>query len=309
MITVFGSINIDLVTSVERIAGPGETVLGPSYAAIPGGKGANQALAARRAGAEVALVGATGRDGFADLALTLLRDAGVALDGVAEVDAPTGAAFIAVDAAGENAITVAAGANARVTASQIAATTLRSGGLLLLQREVPDREGEAAAVLARTAGLRTILNLAPSGLVSDTYLRSIDILVVNEHEATDLAAALTIDADWAALAQHLGQRFGISGCVVTLGPEGAIGWLGGETYRVDCPKVAVVDTTAAGDTFVGVFAAALDQGLGFAEALRRGTAGGSLACTRAGAQSSIPRRPRSTRSWPRTARAGDSGPM
>lgn len=288
MITVFGSINIDLVTAVERIAAPGETVLGPSYVAIPGGKGANQALAARRAGAEVALVGATGRDGFAGPALALLRDAGVVLDGVAEVDAPTGAAFIAVDAGGQNAITVAAGANAWAAASQIRAATLRHGGLLLLQREVSDREGQAAAILARTAGLRTVLNLAPSGLVSDTYLSSIDVMVVNEHEAADLAAALGLGPDHDVLAQHLRRAFGVSATVVTLGSEGVIGWDGGVAHRVPCPKVAVVDTTAAGDSFVGAFAAALDAGLSFTEALRRGTAAGSLACTRAGAQTSIP---------------------
>ena len=288
MITVFGSINIDLVTSVERIAAPGETVLGPSYAAIPGGKGANQALAARRAGAEVALVGATGRDGFAGPALALLRDAGVMLDGVAERDAPTGAAFIAVDAGGQNAITVAAGANAEAAASQINAGTLRHGSLLLLQREVPDVEGEAAAALARTAGLRTILNLAPSGFVSEAYLRKIDILVVNEHEAADLAKVLRLGPDFDVLAQHLRRAFGVSALVVTLGSEGVIGWDAELAHRMPCPKVAVVDTTAAGDSFVGAFAAALDAGLPFAEALRRGTAAGSLACTRAGAQTSIP---------------------
>ena len=288
MITVFGSINIDLVTSVERIAAPGETVLGPSYAMIPGGKGANQALAARRAGAEVALVGATGRDGFAGPALALLRDAGVVLDGVAEVDAPTGAAFIAVDAGGQNAITVAAGANAEAASSRIRAATLRHGGLLLLQREVPDREGQAAAILARTAGLRTVLNLAPSGLVSDSYLSSIDIMVVNEHEAANLAAALGLGPAHDVLAQHLRRAFGVSATVVTLGSEGVVGWDGGVAHRVPCPKVAVVDTTAAGDSFVGAFAAALDAGLSFTEALRRGTAAGSLACTRAGAQTSIP---------------------
>ena len=160
--------------------------------------------------------------------------------------------------------------------------------MLLLQREVPDREGEAAAVLARSAGLRTILNLAPSGLVSGSYLRSVDILVVNEHEAADLATALGIGPDHGVLAQHLRQAFGVSTTVVTLGSEGVIGWDGGVAHRVPCPKVAVVDTTAAGDSFVGAFAAALDAGLPFTEALRRGTAAGSLACTRAGAQTSIP---------------------
>ncbi len=287
MIAVFGSVNIDLVTPVERIAAPGETVLGGSYAAIPGGKGANQALAARRAGAEVAMVGAVGRDGFADDALALLRDAGVDLSGVARVDAPTGAAFIAVDARGANAITVAAGANAEARAARFDGTG-PSGGLLLLQREVPDAEGEAAARMARARGMRTLLNLAPSGRVPDAFLALVDAMVVNEHEAADLAGFLGLTDDHAGLAAHLRDRFGIGATVVTLGGEGAVGWAEGAEYRAPCPRVEVVDTTAAGDSFVGFFAAALDAGLPFGEAMRRGTAAGSLACTAAGAQPSIP---------------------
>ena len=175
MIAVFGSVNIDLVTQVERIAAPGETVMGEAYVTIPGGKGANQALAARRAGADVLMVGAVGRDGFAETALGLLRRAGVDLSGVAAVDAPTGAAFIAVDAKGANAITVAAGANARARAAQLDDATL-SGGLLLLQREVPDAEAQAAARIARDRDLRTVLNLAPSGRLPDSYLALVDVL-------------------------------------------------------------------------------------------------------------------------------------
>ena len=287
MIAVFGSVNIDLVTPVTRIAAPGETVLGATYAVIPGGKGANQALAARRAGAEVAMVGAVGRDGFAEPALALLREAGVDLSSVAANDAPTGAAFITVDAAGANAITVAAGANAHASASQLDALPV-SGGILLLQREVPDAEGEAAARAARARGMRTVLNLAPSGRVPDAFLALVDVMVLNEHEAADLAGVLGRPDDHAGLAAHLGERFGIGATVVTLGAEGAIGWTGGEAHRVPCPKVEVRDTTAAGDSFVGFFAAALDAGLGFADAMRRGTAAGSLACTVAGAQPSIP---------------------
>ncbi len=287
MIAVFGSVNIDLVTPVERIAAPGETVLGGSYAAIPGGKGANQALAARRAGAEVAMVGAVGRDGFADSALALLRDAGVDLSGVARVEAPTGAAFIAVDAHGANAITVAAGANAEARAARFDGAA-PSGGLLLLQREVPDAEGERAARAARARGMRTVLNLAPSGRVPDAFLALVDVMVVNEHEAADLAGSLGLAGDHAGLAAHLRDRFGIGATVVTLGGEGAVGWADGTEHRAPCPRVAVVDTTAAGDSFVGFFAAALDAGLPFGEAMCRGTAAGSLACTAAGAQPSIP---------------------
>lgn len=287
MIAVFGSVNIDLVTPVARIAAPGETVMGSTYAVIPGGKGANQALAARRAGAEVRMIGAVGRDGFAGPALALLREAGVDLSGVAAVEAPTGAAFIAVDARGANAITVAAGANAEARAVQVETAPL-SGGLLLLQREVPDAEGEAAARVARARGMRTVLNLAPSGRVSDAFLRLVDVLVVNEHEAADLAGFLGRADDHAGLAADLRERFGIGATVVTLGAEGAIGWTDGDEHRAPCPRVEARDTTAAGDSFVGFFAAALDAGLGFAEAMRRGTAAGSLACTVPGAQPSIP---------------------
>ena len=290
MIAVFGSINIDLVTRVERIAGPGETVIGGSYVAIPGGKGANQALAARRAGADVVLVGAVGRDGFAGEALALLRDAGVDLSAVAETDAPTGAAFIAVNEGGENAITVAAGANAAAKAAALGTLGLGPGDTVLLQREVPDAEGEAAALHARRRGARTVLNLAPSGLIPASYLAALDILVVNEHEAADLAFALGIPGDPPALAGHLRGAFGLGTLVVTLGAEGAIGWQDGVAHRASSPKVTAIDTTAAGDSFVGAFAAALDAGLGFPEALRRGTAAGSLACTAHGAQPSIPTR-------------------
>ena len=288
MIAVFGSINIDLVTSVERIAAPGETVLGRTYATIPGGKGANQALAARRAGAAVAMAGAVGLDGFATPALALLREAGVDLSGVATVEAPTGAAFITVDARGANAITVAAGANAEAKAAQL--DGLLSGGFLLLQREVPDAEGEAAARAARSRGLRTMLNLAPSGRLSDAFLGLVDVLVVNEHEAADLAGFLDLPDDQAGLAAYLRERFGIGATVVTLGAAGAVGWSEGVEHRAPCPAVEARDTTAAGDSFVGFFAAALDAGLPFADAMRRGTAAGSLACTVAGAQPSIPTR-------------------
>ena len=287
MIAVFGSVNIDLVTQVERIAAPGETVMGEAYVTIPGGKGANQALAARRAGADVLMVGAVGRDGFAETALGLLRRAGVDLSCIAAVDAPTGAAFIAVDARGANAITVAAGANARARAAQLGDATL-PGGLLLLQREVPDAEAEAAARIARDRGLRTVLNLAPSGPLPDSYLALVDVLVVNEHEAADLAAALGLPDDHAGLAAHAAERFGIAATVVTLGAEGAVGWDRGTEHRVPCPKVEARDTTAAGDSFVGFFAAALEAGLPFPAAMARGTAAGSLACTVEGAQTSIP---------------------
>ncbi len=289
MIVVFGSVNLDLVTPVERIAGPGETVLGPSFAQLPGGKGANQALAARRAGARVALIGATGADAFAAVALALLRQAGVDLSGLVEdPERPTGAAFISVDAAGQNAITVAAGANALASAAGVAATPMAPGDLLLLQREVPDAEGERAALSARARGARTVLNLAPAGAVTASYLAAIDIVVVNESEAAFLARMLhREEADHAGLAATLRTRFACD-LIVTLGAAGAIGWHEGVPCRAASLPIAPVDTTGAGDTFVGAFAAALDAGADFARALQRGAVAGSLACLRPGAQPSIP---------------------
>ena len=286
MIIVFGSINIDLVANVARIAAPGETVLSPSYAVIPGGKGANQALAARRAGARVRLAGAIGRDGFGQQALALLRADGVDISAVAQVDAPTGAAFIAVDAAGENAIIVAAGANGLARASQIG--TIGAGDILLLQREVPDAQGMAAAFMARQAGAKVILNLAPAGYVSDEYLSLVDVLVMNEHEALALGAMHGMhQAAPDEVAAMLDREMDLS-AIVTLGAAGAMAWHLGQRLAFAAPKVDAVDTTAAGDAFVGAFAAALAAGAELALALRHGLAGGSLACLTHGAQPSLP---------------------
>lgn len=290
MIVVFGSLNVDLVTPVERLPGAGETVLGPGYALHPGGKGANQALAARRAGAQVALAGAVGRDGFAEIALGLLAEDGVDLSHVARVEAPTGAAFIAVDAAGSNQIVVAAGANALARADAVEALRLGEGDLLLLQREVPESECLRAARAMRAGGGRVILNLAPAGEPAPDLLALTDILIVNEHEALILAGSLGwSETEPDAIAQRLDGERGIA-CIVTLGSAGAVGWHGGVRRRLEAPVVEAVDTVAAGDSFVGAFAAALQAGFGFSGALQRGLAAGSLACTVAGAQPSVPRR-------------------
>jgi len=290
MITVFGSLNVDLVTPVERLPGAGETVLGPGYALHPGGKGANQALAARRAGAEVTLVGAVGRDSFAEIALGLLAQDGVDLSHVARVEAPTGAAFIAVDAAGSNQIVVAAGANALARADAVEALKPGEGDLLLLQREVPEGECLRAARAMRAGGGRVILNLAPAGEPAPELLALTDILIVNEHEALILAGSLGwTETEPDAIARRIDGERGIA-CIVTLGAAGAVGWHGGVRRRLEAPMVEAVDTVAAGDSFVGAFAAALQAGFGFSGALQRGLAAGSLACTVAGAQPSVPYR-------------------
>lgn len=287
MILVFGSLNVDLVVPVAQLPVAGETVLGESYRIVAGGKGANQALAARRAGAEVRMVGAVGRDGFAAIALQELVAAGVDIDGVARVDAPTGAAFIGVDPQGQNQITVASGANLRARSEQVQDAWLRPPGLLLLQMEVPEAENWSLLKRARKAGLSTLLNVAPARPLPTSVLPLIDWLIVNELEVVTVAAAAghrTQDP------YEAGARLASGGTqtLVTLGAKGAVAFMKGEAWQVDALPVRVLDTTAAGDAFVGAFAAALDSGQRLPEALRWASAAGGLACTVAGAQPSLP---------------------
>jgi ribokinase len=190
MILVFGSINVDLLVPVPHLPVPGETVLGGDYRIAPGGKGANQALAARRAGAPVTMAGAVGRDSFAEIALSLLRRDGVDLSLVATTERPTGCATIAVDAAGENLIAVASCANLLVTAAQVPDRLLGPETVLVLQREVPIAENAALIGRARERGARIVLNLAPAGPIAPARLADIDFLIANEGDqglALDLA--------------------------------------------------------------------------------------------------------------------------
>jgi ribokinase len=280
MILVFGSINVDVLVPVPHLPTAGETVLGGDYRLAPGGKGANQALAARRAGSAVALAGAVGRDRFAETALVLLRESGVELDLVEPVDRPTGCAAVIVDRAGENLIAVATGANQAATAASVSDARLGPDTILLLQREVPDAENAALIRRARARGARIILNLAPAGPIAPAHLEDIDLLIANEGEAASLGDTPV------AIAGRLRQ-----GLVVTRGAAGAIAHLaaGGE---VAVPALAIdpIDTTGAGDCFVGVLAAGLDHGLSLAVALRRASAAAALACLAAGAQSAFPDR-------------------
>ena len=288
MIVVFGSINIDLVTKTERIPAPGETVIGGDYAKAPGGKGANQALAARRAGAEVKMAGAYGRDGFADEALRLLRADGVDLTQARAVDNPTGAAFITVDAHGENAIVVASGANSAARAEPLVSLGWRTGDWLIMQREVTDADVFRAAAIARAGGAKVLLNNAPALPLAPEQVRLFDVICVNETEAAILGRHLGFsDLDPGAVAERLAKDFGVLG-LATLGPHGAVLAGKGGTLRMAPPKVKVVDTTGAGDTFIGAFVAAMARGADEAQALREGLAAGSLACTLPGAQPSMP---------------------
>ncbi len=290
MITVFGSINMDLIATTARLPKPGETVAGNGFSTAAGGKGANQALAARRAGALVRMAGATGRDGFADPAVELLKEAGADLSLVKQVEDPTGTALILVGGDGENMIAVIPGANGTVSAADAdkAVSAMKAGDILMLQLEVPVPAVLEALSAARTKGITTIINIAP--LIEDAARlgRLADIVIANETEFELLAgqddmSVADREAAMARLHAETGQTL-----IVTLGADGVIAIREGELLRAGGLKIEPVDTVGAGDTFCGYFAASLDQGLDFADALRRAAVAGSLACLKAGAQPSIP---------------------
>lgn len=270
-LTVVGSINLDFVATAPRLPRAGETVTGATLARHPGGKGANQALAARRLGAEVALIGRVGRDGMAGEAMALLLADEVDVGGVtADAAAPTGVALIAVDPTGENQIVVAAGANHRVRPEQLPA---RIEGPLILQLELPVETVEAAVGRATDF---VCVNLAPAAAVSDQLLRRADLLVVNETEAA-----------------FYGDRLHQGGgrVVTTMGARGAVMYQrGSEIARATPPNVKAVDATGAGDCFVGAICVALLEGMEPEAALRFACAAGAIAATRPGAQPSLPTR-------------------
>jgi ribokinase len=237
------------------------------------------------------MYGAVGHDAFAEPALALLAAGGVDLNGVLRVDAPTGCATILVDAYGENCIAVAPGANALARADAVPDDALGSDTVVVLQQEVSAEANAALIARARRRGARIILNAAPARPLSLDVLRKIDVLVVNETEA----AALAPDYGWPAAPEAfagaaIGALTSVSAIVLTLGKEGALAAFGGELLRVPALEVSIVDTTGAGDAFVGALAAALDAATPLPEALRFAVAAGSLACTAAGAQTALPDR-------------------
>jgi ribokinase len=296
-VVVVGSANVDLVVDVPRHPGGGETILGGDLRRNPGGKGANQAVGAARAGgADTTFVGALGHDDAADLLLSSLDRGGVRTDLVERVDVPTGTALITVSPDGENAIVVAPGANSHVTVGAAQAERIAAADVVLAQLEIPLDVVRAAAA-ARRPGALMVLNAAPSRDLPDDVWAALDVLVVNEHEAADLAGATAggdpdarADLDPSALAGLLLER--VPAVVVTLGGRGSLVGerLPGGKLLTDVPAIPVeaVDTTGAGDTFCGVLAAALARGSELPDAARLAAAAGALAVTRSGAQDAVP---------------------
>lgn len=288
MIVVIGSINLDLIASVDRLPGPGETVRGSGFATAPGGKGANQALAAARAGAKVRMVGAVGKDSFASDALALLRDGKIDLSGVGETFASTGTALIMVGADGENVIAVVPGANDSVVPGDLSKAFVKNGDVVLLQLEIPLQTVEAALDAASTAAAITVLNTAPFHGDAAGFLGKADYVVANETEFDLYGEALSLNGrDRPARMRDYAARTGRT-IVVTLGSDGVLAATPDDLLMVPALKIAPLDTVGAGDTFCGYFAAGLAAGLPLDQALARAAAAGSLACLKAGAQPAIP---------------------
>ncbi|MDQ0383125.1 ribokinase [Amycolatopsis thermophila] len=283
-VVVVGSANVDLVVEVPRHPKGGETILGGDLRRTPGGKGANQAVAAARAGgADTTFAGALGTDESAGLLLASLERAGVRTDQVSRVDAPTGTALITVSPDGENAIVVAPGANARLELTPGHVQRIAHADVVLAQLEIPLDVVRAAAA-ARRPGAVMALNAAPSRDLPADVWNALDLLIVNEYEAADLAQTRGGPGELAAV---LLER--VPAVVITLGAEGSlVAERGREPVRVPGIRVEAVDTTGAGDTFCGVLAAALARGQALPEAARRAGVAAALAVTRPGAQDAVP---------------------
>ncbi|MER5318405.1 ribokinase [Streptosporangium roseum] len=297
MISVFGSANMDLVAYVEAAPGLGETVTGREFRTVPGGKGANQAIAAARAGAEVVFLGAVGDDAFGPELRRTLAGAGVDVSGLRTVPGPSGIAQIVVDGQGGNSIIVVPGANGAVTApTEAELEVIARSDVLLLQLELPIEAVTAAARAARAAGTTVILTPAPVQPLPDELLDAVDILVANEHEA----AAITGLAGHEDAARELRTRVGW--VIITLGSRGALTAAPGtgQAVHVRAPEVRAVDTTAAGDTFVGALAAAHVERQSPDRAVRFAGAAAALSVQREGASTSMPSRAEIDRSLARS---------
>lgn len=287
-ILVVGSLNADLVVRTPRFPQPGETISGGDLQVIPGGKGANQAVAAARHGAQVSMLGRVGNDSFGVFLLDNLRANHVDFQYVRRDDSSTGTAIIVVDSSGQNSIVLSAGANGNVSALDVANASFADHKLLLLQLEIPIPTVLSATQRGRAGGLRVILNPAPAQQLPEELISIVDYLIPNETELALLSGMGVNDIPTATQAAKSLLSRGVKNVIVTLGSKGALIVTGTQATHVDTYRVHVVDTTAAGDAFIGGFAYSLLDNKSLEEAVRYGCASGALATTKFGAQPSLP---------------------
>jgi ribokinase len=291
IVVVVGSVNVDLVVTVDRLPAPGETVTGGTFAIHHGGKGANQAVAAARLGAEVVLVAKVGQDMFGDQAVANYQKEGIVTDCILrDPHHATGVALIMVDDQGENLISVASGANHALTPQEIerSAAHIRSADLVMLQLEIPLPVVEYAAKLAAEAGVPVILNPAPAAPLDDALLRRVTYLTPNESEAERLTGIRVEDETTARAAARKLLASGVRYVIVTMGAKGAMVIDGDRSTMIPGYKVEARDSTAAGDAFNGGLACAIARGESLDQAVREASLVGAFSVTRLGAQPSLP---------------------
>ena len=295
-VVILGTFVADLTFVAGRVPAMGETILGEDFRIGPGGKGSNQAVAARRAGADVLLVAKLGRDDFGDMARKLYAAEGISARHLIDAaEEPTGAAWIFVDSrSGENAIIIVAGAGGAITPAEVeaAAEGIAGAAVFMTQMEVPSMAAARGLEIARESGVTTVFNPAPAAPFPESVYASVDFLTPNETEAAMLTGVPVRDLDQAEAAADRFLAKGVGAAVITLGERGA--FVKSRTVRAHVPAFdagAVVETTGAGDAFNGAFAAALAEGATALEAVRFGCAAGALSVTRAGTAPSMPRRP------------------
>lgn len=287
-VLVVGSLNADLVVKSPRFPQPGETISGEDLQIIPGGKGANQAVAAARQGVKTAMLGRVGSDSFAPFLVDNLKSNQVDTSHVAVDSSATGTAIIVVDANGQNSIVLSPGANGNVSPADVDSASFSNSKLLLLQLEIPTPTVLHAAQQARANGLTVILNPAPAKALPAELISSVDILIPNESELSLLTGLPVNNVSSAEKAAQEILKQGVKTVIVTLGSKGALLVTDTQVTQVDTYKVNVVDTTAAGDAFIGGFASAMLSGKTLEESVRYGCACGALATTKFGAQPSLP---------------------
>lgn len=290
-ISVIGSLNMDLVIQTDRVPMAGETISGLDFNTIPGGKGANQAIAAAKAGAETFMYGCVGDDEFGGVLLNSLQSAGAGTAGVRRSDdARTGVAFIILETSGENRIIIVSGANGLVDNAYVDShwEEIAQSSLIILQHEIPLETGHYIIEKASESSIPVLLNPAPFHEIPAELLKKLDYLVLNEVELQGIVPARVDSIDDVIRAGKEINRMGVKHVLITLGSDGSVLVSGEQVIRQPAFVVEAVDTTAAGDTFVGNFAASIINGLDLSQALVNASAASALAVTKVGAQSSIP---------------------